>query len=799
MATTLARSSFVGRHSARAFLRDILVKPDIRLVTISGPGGIGKTSLAQALLAELAPEFVDGAAFVPLGELHDPDLVLPAIIHALGMPPFGGAPFERLSARLGHADVLLVLDDLGRVVTATPDLIRLLDACPWVTILATSRTPLGTERELVFPLAPLQVPDPGQDPSLAELRANESVELLVRKVQVADPDFTLTTANATSIAEVCRGVEGIPLALELAAAQLSAFSPTILLGRRAAGSTAFLPDDDSGTEQTLHDLIAWTVHRLSPPSRAVLHTLSILANGSDAAAIAAVCGDGSDDRKPATWVLSALTELVNHGLLHQNAAEAKARFTMPEVVREYARTRLEATGESEVAHRRHARYFLTLAEELAVELWGPGLETSLARFDREHQNFATALRWSLAHAPTMGLRLAANLWRFFFARGYFVEGQRWLAKALANPESETSIPRVRALHGLGVMYWATGDLERALELHDTSFSLAREIGDTWGMAAAQGDRAIIELMNGGDARQARKATINVLEQFRELGDRYSEGVTLAALGCIAQSQGHFVRSARYLQEALMIARQIGDLRGQVLCLFNLGQTARLKGELDRSAAYHAEGIVLAWRLGLQEDVLYSLTGIAGIAVERGQSKRAAWLLGAIPALADWMGVALQPPAQAQLEQDIETTRAALGEELFSRAWGAGRGVGLADVVKEALELTLPSDSAKASSRSTSQLLIALLREGPHADRDAVTGEIPITSGIAEPFGNVHGLSQRELEVLPLLAAGNSDREIAEQLFISCQTATTHVKHIRAKLAVHSRAAVAAYAIRHGIV
>jgi DNA-binding CsgD family transcriptional regulator len=411
-----------------------------------------------------------------------------------------------------------------------------------------------------------------------------------------------------------------------------------------------------------------------------------------------------------------------------------------------------------------------------------------------------ALSWSLAHSPTVGLRLAAQLWRYFFARGSFNEGQRWLEAALATPEAENDVARVRALNGLGVLFWATGNLERALELQNASFSLACEIDDAWGMAAAQGDRAIVEFMNGGDANQARKATMDALKKFRTLGDRVSEGLTLIALGSIAQSKRNLVQAAVHFQEALTITRQNGDLRGQALSLFNLGQTARLSGDLRQASAWHHEGLAISHRMGLQEDMLYSLVGIAGIAVERGQFRRAARLLGAVTALAGWMAIPLQPTEKAQVERDVTTTRAAMSEEIFRRASETGRGLALEDAVAEALEITQSTKLLGNGHELTKHR-----RNGQHSEnlrddaQDAMAKRLQRRHGSGEQLRNTHGLSQRELEVLLLLAAGKSDREIAEQLFISCQTAMTHVKHIRAKLAVHSRAAAAAYAIRHGIV
>jgi non-specific serine/threonine protein kinase len=389
---------------------------------------------------------------------------------------------------------------------------------------------------------------------------------------------------------------------------------------------------------------------------------------------------------------------------------------------------------------------------------GPDQEAWVARLETEHHNLRAALRWSLAHDPDVALRLAAGLWRFWYARGYLREGRRWLDGTLATGAGGKTITRVRALNGLGVLVWAAGDLERALELQNASLSLARELGDRWGMAAAEGDRAITEFMRGGDAARARAATDDVLSQFRVLGDRYSEANALTALGNFARAEGDLAESTHRFEAALAIARDIGDSRGQVLCLCNLAQTARLAGALDHAGALYLEGLSLAHRLGAQEDILDSLAGLGGLAVERRQFERAARLLGAAAALADALGVPLQPAEQAQFDHDVAAVRAALPVAAFSRAWETGRSQPL----------------------------------------DAAVAEVLAGVGSAVPANPNHGLSDRELDVLRLLAKGMSDREIGAALFISPKTAMTHVKHILAKLGVHSRGAAVAYAIRHGL-
>ena len=751
----------IGREAERALVRSALGRPNVRFLTLTGPGGIGKTRLALELTAELASEYDDGAHVVYLGELADPALVLPVIGRAIGLRGDGSSPIaERLHARLASAKMLLTLDNLEQVSVVTPELEQLLEACPGIKILATNRTPLRVADEQVLQVPPLQTPDSSRPPPLAELRQNEAVRLLVQRARVADPNFAVTQANEQDIAAICTRLEGLPMAIELAALQLRVLSPAVLR-KRLATSLTVLTQDEPGLSRhqlALRASLVWSDELLSPSSRSIFHRLSVFADGFDAAAAEVVCGGLADGGTLSAKVLDGLVELIDHGLLNQEIVANEPRFTMPETICEYALERLEASGEAETTRRRHATYFLTLAEDAAPALMGPDQEAWLVRLETDHENLREALRWSLAHDPALSLRLAAALWRFWYAEGYLQEGRRWLDRVISTGAGEKTVARVRALNGLGVLIWTGGDHERARELQNASLTLAREIGDSWGVAAAQGDLAIIEFDQNGDAARAREVTEDVLLQFQALGDRYSEGIALTTLGTIACHQRDLPAATSRFQEALTIARESGDNHAVELSLCNLALSSRLKGDVDEAAIYYLEALKLAHRLNHSEDLLYCLAGIGGVEVARRRFERAARLLGAAAAMTDVVGTPMQSLEQEQFDRDTAAARVALPDASFSQAWDTGRSLSLDAAVAEALEAPAP------------------------------TSRISLD----------HGLSDREIEVLRLLVRGMSDREIAAALFISPGTATTHVRNIRGKLGVHSRTAAAAYAVRHGI-
>ncbi len=754
-------ANLIGRGPELALIRHSLLGNETRLLTLTGLAGVGKSHLAVAATDDLRPSFPGGAHVIPMRHVRDVALMLPTIGRALGLPDYAEVNLaETICARVGNVPTLVTLDNLEYVAEAGPELLHLLERCPLLKILVTSRSPLHLPQEAVVPIPPLPVPVAGRQTSVAELRQNEAVSLLVRRAQEIDSEFTLTESNAADVAEICVHLDGLPLAIELAARRLRLLSPAALKKRLSealiilSSGDPHIPHD----HRSLRAAIAASVELMETCTRKLFRRIAVFDGGCDVAAVEAVSVEGEAAAGRSGEVLDEIADLLELGLLHRTVVADDPRFLMPETICAFALEQLEAAGEWERIHHRHAAYFTNMAEEAAPSLVGAHHRLWFSRLTTEYENFGAALRWSLVNEPTLALRITAALWRFWYARGFLREGARWLDRALAATARDKTVHRVRALNGLGVLVWTAGDAERSLRLQEESLALAEELGDAWGIAVAQADFALVEFELFADPERLRSKTERALAAFRSHGDRHLQAIALVTLGDVALIADDHAAAARHFEDALALSREIGDGSTQALCLFNLARSARLTGNLERAETYHLESMALSNRIGGQEDLLYNLAGLGGLAADRNHMERAAELLGAAARLAEVTGIVLQPAEQEQFDRDLVRVKSALPAAAFAQAWNRGQ--------------VQSSDGVFAIA----------------------TMSVPPTTGTTS-----HGLSLREIEVLRLLANGHSDREIAEMLYISGDTASTHVKNIRRKLGVHTRAAAAAFAIRHNLI
>jgi non-specific serine/threonine protein kinase len=702
-----------------------------------------------------------------------------------------------LEVALEPLDLLLVLDNCEHLIQACAELAEnLLRSCPRLTILATSREPLRVPGEVIWRVSALSVPDPDRLPTLEELVRYEAVQLFTSRAQAALPTFAVTAGNAAALARLCSRLDGIPLAIELAAARIPSLSVEQIaarlegrIGLLTTGCRTVLP-----RHRTLEGAVDWSYALLSEREREVFRSLAIFAGGFDLEAAEAVCdeamwdgGPGAGDRATASFltphssILDALSNLVDKSLVVAEArADGAVRYRLLEPIRQYARERLAAAGEVARAGQRHTEYFQTLAERAEPELYGPNQGAWLDRLELEHDNFRTALGWLVGPGelfggvaadadladrdPLAGLRLGWVLMRFWDMRGYLTEGRAWLAALLAvNGTSRSSGARARALFGAGRLAYEQGEYDTAMTLSEESLAVARAVGDRECVAFALTQIGHV-LRIRGDPEASRPLYEESLAIRRELAAQGAStfrpgiAVSVKCLGGVALARGDLETARDLYTESLSIERNLGHQWEIALSLHRLGEIATDLGRLDEARARFEEALAVARELSDRQNVALVLGGIAALAAVKGELERAARLIGAADGLRETIGCVLDPADRARVERRLTGTRAVLGEERTARLRAEGRAQ--------------PADGAMAEAH---EILARLARA---------------------PAGQ--GLTRREREVSLLIARGLTNREIAAELVIAEWTVVNHVRSIMRKLDVGSRAQVAAWAVVQGL-
>jgi predicted ATPase/DNA-binding CsgD family transcriptional regulator len=788
----------IGRDQEIQLVRDRLMRPDVRLLTLTGPAGTGKTRLALEAAGELFEAIRDGAFLVNLAPISDPSLVIPEIARALGIHEEvdGSSLLDDLKAALQDKYLLLVLDNFEQVVDAAPHIADLLAACPTLKVLTTSRATLRLRWEHEVAVQPLGLPDLRRLPSLDELSLVPSVALFLERAQAVTPDFRLTAANAAAIAEICVRLDGLPLALELAAARVKLLSPAAILARLERRFDLLRADtqDRPDRHHTLRAALDWSYLLLPPHEQRLLRSMAVFVGGCTLDAVERIVG---------TPPLDGIASLLDKSLVRQDRQTLETRLTMLETVRQYALEQLTTSGELDDTQLRHAEYCVELAEAAERELVGPHQAQWLERLEHEHDNLRAALRWCIDHrALDMGARLGGALWQFWSTRGHPREGRTWLSelRILVGSQSRTAA-QAKLLAGSGRLAYEQGDYTAARALHEESLDIGRELNDLPAVARSLGQLGdvahqlgdyvtaqrlfeeslgILRQLNDphgvgqalnklgltvrclGDYAAARSLYEEALGIGRELGDRGWEALVLNNLGRAAYYQGDFAAAHALHEQSLAIRREVGDRRGTATSLGDLGDVAHQQLDYATALALREESLALWQQLEDPWGLAYALEGFAELAAVQDQPGLVIRLVAASTVQREAIRAPRSPASAERMQRLLESARQRLTRAQAKEAWTEGQ--------------RLSADEAVLATTS--------LRNQPSAPLRA-----------PNPVGR---LSRREREVAVLITRGLTNRQIADALVIGERTVHTHVANVLAKLVLSSRTQIATWGVAHGL-
>jgi predicted ATPase/class 3 adenylate cyclase len=713
----------VGREKELREISQILGSDDVRLLTLTGPGGAGKTRLALQTGAELLDGFRSGVFFVSLAPIADEDLLVSTIAQALAIREIAGEDLATtLTAYLSDKQMLLVLDNFEQIVGAAPVIARLLEAVPELRSLVTSRERLHLSAEHVYQVPPLMLPDATQE-DLGTLLETDAIALFVARAEAVTPDFVLTEENAASVVAICRRLEGLPLALELAAARIAVLSASALLGRLSVRLAMLTggPRDTDERHQTLRNTIEWSYDLLEAPEQQLFWRLAVFVDGCRLDATEAVCNSDPGD----VTALDGLQSLVDKSLLRNRPDfDGEPRFWMLETIREYASDRLTKNGEAEVIARRHAEHFLDLAERAEADLWGQQTDVWLPRLDAEEANFRAALGWAVAQDEAeVAVRLAGSLFPFWEIRARQSEARDWLSRALALDGAVPPSFRAKALVAAGRATAWQGDLEAAIALLEEAAALSQQLGDLEGVGRCLGFIGHGLLFTGKSERAAA-----VLDEAVELAQNAAEPHSLARAiynsAFAAIEQRDFDRACELFEESAQIGRAEGTKLHEAMCLVHLGYTLALAGSYERAAALLDEGVALFSELGEttwtqvafryqgllalldgrideaepllrtslikgreqapQWEVAHWIEELAAVAEARGQTLRAARLWGATDALFEKLGLAILEENLQVRERFRDDLQESPDSNSRAKAWAQGHAMTLKQAVAYAL-------------------------------------------------------------------------------------------------------------------
>ncbi|GAC1348383.1 MAG: hypothetical protein NVSMB27_16010 [Ktedonobacteraceae bacterium] len=847
----------LGREQEVSALRQLMNQEHVRLLTLTGPGGVGKTRLGLQVASDLLDDFANGVCFVPLAPISEPDLVISTIAQMLGLREArevgDRSLLERLKVYLQGKQMLLLLDNFEQVVGAASLLVELLAACPGLKALVTSRMILRVRGEQEFPVLPLALPDLKHLPDLASLLQCPAVALFIQRAQASKPDFQFNHANAPTIAKICDRLDGLPLAIELAAARIKLLSPQALLARLEhrlqvlTSGTRDMPE----RQQTLRNTLTWSYDLLDTQERRLFRQLSVFVGGCTLEAAETICSASGD---VTINVLDGVASLLDMSLLKRiELGNDESRVLMLETIREYGLECLDESGEAEITRRAHAAYYLELAEETWPKLFSAKQESEFDRLERELENLRASLHWLVEQAEAgsddaaMALRLGWALFQFWEIRGHLSGWYDWLERALARSEGASAHVRARGFYVAGLLSFLQGDYAEAEALFEKSLPLYREAGRQSGPAFALHMLGMMGLARN-DYALAQAQAEEALALFKEAGDRWSRlgiAFTLDTLVRVAIGQGEYVRARSLAEECLMLTRQVEDQWNMAKSLFHLALLAFSQGDSITSRPLAEECLALSREIGFKwglafslsllgllvlqqgdestardlltealairkevedrwdmswglyclgwvacgqgedtsvhalyekqlsilaalddkEFMVSSLDGMGRVVAAQGEPSWATRLWGAAESLRETVGLPFQPVRSPVYERAVVAVRFQLSEEAFATAWTEGRAMTPGQAMVPKLVSSAPQSIIPA---------------------------MPLPTYPA-------GLTEREVEVLRLVAGGLTTPQIAEQLMVSFHTANAHVRSIYNKLDVTSRSAATRYAVEKKLV
>lgn len=808
-------SSFIGRETELDTLHQILAS-GARLITLVGPGGVGRTRLALEVCAREATLYPHGACFVSLEAISEAEHVLPEIARGLSVELSGTAtPLEDLVSALTGKRLLLGVDNWEHLIEAAVQIVPLLAACPDLQIIATSREALRLRGEQVIWVEPLQLPQGDAGKRLEATRESQAVQLFVERARAVRPGFELDGRNMAAVTEICSLVDGLPLAIELAAALLRLFSPEALLARMQSsgnfagrsGSVNLLvggPRDLPARQQTIRSTIDWSYSLLDTEEQSVFRRMAVFADGCDLEAAEAVCEAESAGRRP---ILDTLITLTDKSLLRLQRIDGEPRFGMLQTIREYTSLQLQAADELNEISRRHASYYNNLVESAVQGLNGPDVHVWSGRLDIEHDNFRTALGWSLDHDElATAFHIGGNLWRFWDSRGLYSEGIQWLKRILATEGNVSLLDRANVLNGAGGLALKLSDDDSAKWYLTEALTVRKEAGDMPGVSGSLHNLAMLAI-NQNDYKTALSRIEESLNVDRDLGDRAGVASGTLVLAWILTVERQYESACTHTLQALATFQELNITPMIAHSLEMLGNISFWQEDYDQAHEYVSKGQALFQSLGfasaalnvnhslgnialsqqrvLEAEELFTellkgkmetgdktgifgaLDGLACVAVARSAPLRAAQLWGASEAARKTNGVPRPDSEQEFCERYITTTRAQLKEREFLSAYQAGEAMNLEHAIRFALQ-PYTNENSKPALKTARPTYPA-------------------------------GLTAREVDVLRLVAKGLSDNEVAEQLVLSPRTVNAHLTSIYSKLDVNSRVAATRFAIENKLV